>query len=187
MKVRFLAVLIIGVLVLALGAACSDDDDGDENGDNGDNGGVELTLAEYFSKLETLSQGYASDLDALDADADAEVERTESDEEAVEVFVNFVGNMRAATDNFVGRMDALNGPTEVEGAQGEAVTAGQAVVDMFDNALTVLDTVDTFVDATLVLEGPGFTDAQDEFGVACVALQGIADDNGLEIDMNCPG
>ncbi len=187
MKFRILAVLIVGVLVLALGAACSDDDDGDENDGNGDKGGVELTLADYFSELEVLSQGYASDLVALDADAEAEVERTDSDEEAVEVFVKFVGNMRAATDNFVGRMGALNGPAEVEGAQGEAVTAGQAVIDMFDNAITVLDTVDTFVDATLVLEGPGFTDAQDEFGAACVALQGIADDNGFDIDMNCPG
>ncbi len=102
------------------------------------------------------------------------------------MFVKFVGNMRASTDNFVGRMDNLNAPAEVADAQSEAVTAGQELVDMFDDAITVLDTAETFEDATLVLEGPGFVDAQTRFGEACVALQGVADSNGLDIVMDCP-
>ncbi len=183
MKFRLLAIVVVGALMLALGAACGDDDEDDGNGGNG---GAELTLAEYFSQLETLSQGYASDLDALDADAEAEFERTDSDEEAVEVFVKFVENMRASTDNFVGRMDDLNAPAEAAAAHDEAVAAGQALDDMYDNAITVLDTAETFVDATLVLEGPGFIAAQEQFGASCVALQGVADSNSLDIDMRCP-
>ncbi len=183
MKFRLLAIVVVGALMLALGAACGDDDDDDSNGGNG---GAELTLAEYFSELETLSQAFATDLDTLDEEAGEAFEGTESDEDALELFVNFVDDMRSATDDFVGGIDDLNPPAAVEEAHDEAVTAGEEVVDMFENALTVLDTADTFEEATLILEGPGIVAASDRFATACVALQGTADSNGLDIDMDCP-
>ncbi len=183
MKVRLLAVVILGALLLTLGAACGDDDD---DGNGGGNGGGELTLAGYFSELETLGQGYANDLATLDEEAGKEFEGTESDDEAIDVFVNFVKGMRSTTDDFVGDIDDVDAPSEVEDAHEETVTAGQELVDMFDNAIKVLDTAETFEDATLVLEGPGFVDAQSRFGESCAALQGIADSNGLDIDMSCP-
>ena len=186
MKIRYLVLAIIGAMVLSLGAvACGDDDD--DNGGNGNGGGGELTLAEYFSDLEPLSQGYASDLDTLDEEAGEKFEGTGSDDEQIEVFVDFVKDTRSTTDDFVSDLDGLNAPAEVEDAHSEAVIAGQELVDMYDNAITVLDLSETFEDATLVLEGPGFVDSQERFAAACVALQGIADSNGLDIDMSCPG
>ena len=184
MKIRYLVLAIIGAMVLSLGlVACGDDDD--DNGGNG-NGGGELTLAEYFSALEPLSQGYATDLETLDSDAEQEFEGTESDDEQIEVFVNFVEDTRSTTDDFVGDLDGLNAPAEVADAHSEAVSAGQELVEMYDNAITVLDLSETFVDATLVLEGPGFVDSQDRFAAACVDLQGIADSNALDVDLACP-
>ena len=108
MKIRYLVLAIIGAMVLSLGlVACGDDDD--DNGGNG-NGGGEVTLAEYFDELETLSQGYATDLETLDSDAEKEFEGTESDDEQIEVFVNFVEDTRSTTDDFVGDLDGLNAP-----------------------------------------------------------------------------
>ncbi len=183
MKFRLLVIVVVGALMLALGAACGDDDDDDSNGGNG---GAELTLAEYFSQLETLSQTFADDLDTFDEEAGEEFEGTESDEDKIEVFVAFVKDLRSTTDDFVGGIDDLNAPAEAADAHDEAVTAGEDVVDMFDNALTVLDTAETFEEATLILEGPGIVAASDRFATACAALQGIADSNGLDIDMDCP-
>ena len=184
MKIRYLVLAIIGAMVLSLGlVACGDDDD--DNGGNG-NGGGELTLAEYFSALEPLSQGYATDLETLDSDAEQEFEGTESDDEQIEVFVNFVEDTRSTTDDFVGDLDGLNAPVEVADAHSEAVTAGQELVEMYANAITVLDLSETVEDAQLVLTGPGFVDSQERFAAACVDLQGIADSNALDVDLACP-
>ena len=172
--------------MLALGVACSGDDDG------GQNVGDDLTLAEYFDELEQLSQVFNSDLDAVETEAEASLdpqEPRESEDEGIELFTDFVNNLRSTTDAFVGDIADLNAPAGVSEAHDQAVAAGEAVVAMYDNALTVLegDTVETFIDATLILDGPGFTDdAQEEFGAACVALQAIADNNDLDIDMECP-
>jgi hypothetical protein len=51
----------------------------------------------------------------------------------------------------------------------------------------VFETAETFEDASLVLSGPGFVDAQARFAASCVALQGIAIDNSIEVDLACPG
>ncbi len=183
MKIRYLVLAMIGAMALSLGAvACgSDDDDGDGNG------GGELTLAEYFSELETLGQAFDADGEALDEQAGDDFEGTESDEEAVEVFVDFIEETASLVDDFVDDIGNLNAPAEAADAHSEAVTAGQELSDMYGNALTVLDTADTFEEATLVLEGPGFVAAADRFSAACAALQGVADDNGIDADLACPG
>jgi len=87
----------------------------------------------------------------------------------------------------VGELDDLNPPEEAAAAHEEAVVAGTELVVMYDNADTVFETAETIDEATLVLSGPGFLDAQARFAASCVALQGIADDNGIDVDMACPG
>ena len=172
MKIRYLVLAIIGAMVLSLGlVACGDDDD--DNGGNG-NGGGEVTLDEYFGALETLSQAFDADVDLLDAG------------ESLDEFVGFVEDGKSLVDDFVGDLEGLNAPAEAADAHSEAVSAGQELVEMYDNAITVLDLSETFVDATLVLEGPGFVDSQDRFAAACVDLQGIADSNALDVDLACP-
>ncbi len=182
MKFRYLVLALIGAMALLLGAvACSSDDD-----DGGGNGGGELTLAEYFSELEALSQAFATDGEALDEQAGVDFEATENDEEAIEVFVTFIDDTKNLVKDFVNNIDDLTAPAEAADAHSEAVTAGQALGDMYDNVLTVLDTAETFEDATLVLEGPGFVDAQTRFGDACVVLQGIATASDIDVDLACP-
>ena len=183
MKIRYLMLALVGAMALTLGAvACSDDDDDDGGG------GDEVTLADYFAEFAPLSQGYADDIDTLDAKAGEEFEGTESEEEAIEVFASFVDNMGSTTKAFVDDIDGLSVPEEADDAHSEAITAGRALVDMFDNARTVLesDSIETFDDATFVLDAPGFVAAQTAFGGACIGLQDLADANSIDIDMACP-
>ena len=172
MKIRYLVLAIIGAMVLSLGlVACGDDDD--DNGGNG-NGGGEVTLDEYFGALETLGQAFDADVDLLDAG------------ESLDEFVGFVEDGKSLVDGFVGDLEGLNAPAEVADAHSEAVSAGQELVEMYDNAITVLDLSETVEDATLVLQGPGFVESQGRFAASCVALQGIADSNALDVDLACP-
>ena len=183
MKNRYLPLVLVASLLLLIGsvaAGCGGDDD------NGNGGGEPLTLDAWFGQLETLSQAYDDDLDTLDEEAEANFGKTESDDERIEVFVRFVEDERSTTDAFVGDLDNLSAPGEVAAAHSEAVTAGQELVILYGDDLTVLGLSETFEDATLVLEGPGFVDAQDRFSSACVALQDFADSNGIDVDLSCP-
>ena len=184
MKIRYLVLAIIGAMALSLGAvACGSDDDGDGNGGSG---GGELTLAEYFSELEALGQAFDDAGEALDGQAEGNFAGAETDEDQIEVFVDFIDDTKNLVKDFVNDIDNLNAPAEAADAHSEAVTAGRELGDMYDNALIVLDLAETLQDAKLVLEGPGFLDSQHRFGDACDALQGIADTSGgISVDLRC--
>ncbi len=183
MKNRYLPLVLVASLLLLIGsvaAGCSSDDD------NGNGGGEPLTLDAWFGQLETLSQAYADDLDALDKEAEADFDEADSEDEAIEVWVSFVEDKRSTTDGFVGDLDDLRAFDEAAAAHSEAVTAGQELVSLYGDALTIVDLSGTFDEAALILEGPGILDALDRFGAACVALQDIADSNGIDVDLRCP-
>ena len=183
MKNRYLPLVLVASLLLLIGsvaAGCSSDDD------NGNGGGEPLTLDAWFGQVEALSQAFADDLDALDKEAGVDFDEADSDEEAIEVWVSFIEDKRSTTADFAGDLDDLRAFDEAAAAQSEAVTTGQELVSLYGDALTIVDLSGTFDDATLVLEGPGIVDALDRFGAACVALQGIADSNGIDVDLNCP-
>lgn len=189
MKSRYLPLVLIAVLLLAFGAIAagcgSDDDDVSDSGEP-------LTLAAWFGQLEGLSQAFAGDLEALDEEAGPKFDDAETDDVRVGLFISLVGDRRSATDDFVSKLDALSGldalgaPAEVTGAHSEAVTAGRNLVSLYDDALSLVDPSGTFDDAALVLESPGVLDGLARFGATCVALQGVADSNGIDVDMRCP-
>ena len=184
MKIRYLVLAIIGAMALSLGAvACGSDDDGDGNGGSG---GGELPLAEYFSELEALGQAFDDAGEALDGQAEGNFAGAETDEDQIEVFVDFIDDTKNLVKDFVNDIDNLNAPAEAADAHSEAVTAGRELGDMYDNALTVLDTYETFEEATFVLEAPGFVAAASRFGAACIELQDFATANDINVDLACP-
>ena len=131
------------------------------------------SLQDYFSELEALYQGYA-ELDTLDKEAGE-----------VEVLVNFVKTLRSATNDLVGSLAGLGAPAEVTEASVEAIAAGRALVDMYDNILTIAEVVETYEDATLLLESPGLVGVLGAFTEACGTLQGIAATNSISVDLHC--
>jgi len=181
MKIRYLVLAMIGVVALSLGAvACSsDDDDGDGSG------GGELTLAEFFSELEEAALAWDDRAAELDSQAEADFDSADSDEEQVQVFTEFIDDGKTALDDFVDDLEGLNAPAEAEELLSNAVTAGNELSDMFDNVLTVLDTVETFADATALMDGPGIVAASDAFSGACTALDTLATENGITADLRC--
>jgi len=190
-RITTIGLLVAAVLaVFTLAAACGGDGDdgGSANGGdsaNGNGGGGALTLEEFYGQLEVLSQDWEDEGNALDKQASEDFEAAESEEETVAVFISFIEDFTTATTDFVDGLDDLNAPAEAADAMDEAVAAGREVVDMFENIQVVLETVDTLADATALMEGPGFTDASDRFADACFALEDIAGESGLTVDLLC--
>ena len=183
MKNRYLPLVFVASLLLLIGsvaAGCSSDDD------NGNGGGEPLTLDAWFGQVEALSQAYADDLEDLDTQAGTDFDEADSDYESIEVWVSFIEDKRSTTADFTGDLDGLRAFDEAAAAQSEAVTAGQELISLYGDALKIVVPSGTFDEAALILEGPVILAALDRFGAACVALQGIADSNGIDVDLRCP-
>ena len=176
MKARFLPLVLIAAVLLAFGAlaaACGDDD------------GEELTLEEYFQRLEELSAEFDDEGNALDADKEGRFESAASEDEQVDVFREFLDEALARSRDFVNDLDDLNPPAAAAVAHEDAVEAGRNVVELFESAIVVAEDAESFADAAALLEAPGFTEASDRFTDSCLALEELAAGNDIVVDLRC--
>ncbi len=177
MKARFLPLALIAALLLAFGAiaaACGDDGNGGE-----------LTREEYFERLETHGQDYDDAGNALDEEMEGKFDPAASEDEQVEVFRDFLDEALPLVSDFVNDLDDLDPPAAAADAHNDAVDAGQDLVEMFENVIVVAEDADSFADVAALLEAPGFTEASDTFTNACLALEGVAAENDIDIDLRC--
>ena len=145
------------------------------------------TSATSAEKALGLRQALIADTAAMGDDMQADFDDTESEDDAIEVVVNFVDDSQSRVHDFVGDVDGLKPPAEAAAAHDEAVAMGRQLVDMYDNAITVLDsdTIETFKDATLVLEDPGCSASFARYRASCFALADLAAENGITVDLGC--
>ena len=173
MKTRIAFLALVAGLTLAFGilaAAC-----GDGDGDGGGDGG--LTLEEYFQQLETLSTKLDDDAGALGE----QMQATQDVEEGKAIFAQFVGVLEA----FVADLEALDAPDEAQAAHDEAVAAGSAFLAEFQSAVDASQDATTFEEIFAATESEGFTGADEAFTATCVAMEGIATDNSITVDLGC--
>ena len=163
------------LLFTALATAC-----------DGDGGG--LSLEEYFQQADELQN---------QADAQfAEQESGEGPEEGAseeEIAAFARQSIESSTDILSDAAEAfgdLDPPSEVEDAHArlvEALSDGadaiQAVADDLPDALSMADLEG--LDARF--DSEGLNDAFMRLDEACVALQTIADDNSIDVDLECGG
>ena len=172
-KPRLSVPLFIAALVFvlsAVAAAC------------GGGGGGGLTLEEYFQRLEVLIADYDQRGDALGESFDEEYS---TEEEQIRATQEFWKEFLVLLGQFVDGLNDIDPPSEAEAAHEESVDAGaemlkayQELVDQMAEAESVSELAEGF--GGIVLEASG-----DRFEQACVKLQGIADDNDIDVDLDC--
>ncbi|MEE8346479.1 MAG: hypothetical protein V3S20_03925, partial [Dehalococcoidia bacterium] len=173
-KPRLFVSLFVGALLFALSTVAGACGGGD--------GGGELTLEQYFQRLEAVASDYEQRGDALFENFGEEFD---SEEEQVQATQEFWKEFLVLLQEFVGDLDDVNPPSEAEAAHEESVDAGGEMLEAFQ------ELVDQVTQAESITElAEGFDDieldaAGDRFEQACVELQGIADDNGIDVDLNC--
>lgn len=153
----------------------------------GDDDGGELSLEEYFAELEALDTEFEQRTDALDAQLNQGMESVDPEDldAVVEVFSGFLDDAVETVADFVDGLDGLNPPPEVETEHEAAVDAGRTVVEEFERLTDDVADFDSVADFIAMEEEPGFTDASDDFDQACFDLQDIADENDIDIELNC--
>ena len=172
MKRRLFVPLLSAALLLAFGtvaAAC-----------NGGGGG--LTLEEYFQRLETVSTEYEQRGDALN---EGFAEEFSSEEEQIRETQDFWKEFLVLLGQFVNGLDDIDPPAEAEAAHEESVDAGTEMLKTFREFVDQVAEAESVSELAEAFGDPGFEVSGDRFEQSCVKLQGIADDNGIVVDLEC--
>ena len=175
MQSRLSPLALIIALLLAFGViavAC----DGSSGG-----GGEPLTLDEYFQRLEALSVEAVERSEALGEDIAEETSSTLSEEERLEVIRKFLDATLPITEDFVDRIRDLNPPTEIEDEHNRALEAHADVLSVLTEYLNEHPEVESESELQALFTNPAF----ERFVAACLALQEIADENSIDVDLDC--
>jgi outer membrane murein-binding lipoprotein Lpp len=169
---RSLMVILAVVAGSLLLAACGGGGDGEE-----------LSLDEYFQQLDSIEEGIETDVLALDEAATGVIG------EDVEATRAYVDGYKGVVGEGVNDMKELDPPSEVGDAHDEFVAALSGMLPLWQDLSDQLKDIETTSDMQTVLMGTqaeeSWTTATQRFADACLDLQGIADEKGFDVDLNC--
>ncbi len=184
-------------MVLAVGAvACGDDDDGDGNG-NGNGGGETLTLDAYFERVQGIMDGMEEGGDAIEIQLNEEIEAaTEANdiEGIVNAFADGMGEFQNLAATTAGDLGDIDPPSEVEDEHRRLTAMFNVVTSALDDLKNDAEEIDPDADPDVIIEDITDlgTDIQTELGslgtqgdVLCFEMQDIADENDIDIDLEC--
>jgi hypothetical protein len=162
--------IVAGSLVLA---ACG----------GGGDGGEELSLEEYYQQFDAIEEGMKTDTAALDEQAVGVIG------EDVQATQDYVAGYYDIVAGGLSQVEALDAPSEVKDAQDEFVAALGNMISLWDELTDRLAGIETPEELqTLLTEIQSetqWTEASEQFTEACRELQGIADDNGIAVTLDC--
>jgi hypothetical protein len=166
---RLIVPSLIVTLLLALGTvtgACG--------------GGEKLTLEEYFQQMQAITAEAVEEADALDEQID---DLEEDDFEGLRGL--FVANT-AITSEVFDEMDGMDPPAEVQDAHNEFVAAGGQMVELMEAFGDDLADVESTSELEQAFDRlVGLEEATVRIDTACLALEEIAADNGIDVDLDC--
>jgi hypothetical protein len=170
MKRRTLGLLFVTALLFAVGAiavACG--------------GEEQLTMEEYFPQLDALAESTNSQLDALDQKYPQAFQDPDETRAALE-------EANTILNDAFSQLDDMNPPDEVKQAHDEfraSVGERRATLQAISDQLVEVETPAELLQA-LEPQADELDAANARLEAACLALQGIADDNGIVVDLECP-
>ena len=199
---RALAFSLIVMLLLTFGlvaAACSDDDGGGEDtpaadtdepsdGEPTEPDGGEPTgasepspdLEAYFADLDEVEDEFRIGQASSQADFTSVVEST-----PLEDVITLFEELQDVIDEFVAGLEGIDPPEEAAAAHEETVAGFQAVSQLIDEAIAAAEGDATADELFAFFETEEATQASEALDATCNALQALADDNGIDVDLSC--
>ena len=175
MSSRFPPLVLAVLALLALLAACGGGGDSDP-----------LTLDEYFTRLEALDAEFDRRNDVVAQQFDELfTDDAWNGEEQIELFQDTFAETTQIIGEFVRDLDEVDPPEEAAAAHAEAVATGKSFLAEMEAAT---DAIAEAADESAAFDAADavFTsDAFDRFDATCSALQDIADEHGVAIDLDC--
>ncbi|MEX2160249.1 MAG: hypothetical protein WEB04_12685 [Dehalococcoidia bacterium] len=175
MKFLTICAFTVVLTIAALGAACSDD-----------GGGKTLTLDEYFQQLDAIQN--ENDATFATQEASAEEPAEDASGEELAAFLRDSVTESADTLRDTGSKGGdLEPPDEVADAHDDIVAAINTAADALDAAADDVPdtlTIEELADGTF-FDDEALNAAFDGITTACNALEAIATENNITVDLAC--
>ena len=202
MKRRSLAFSLVVVLLLTFGlvaAACSDDDGNGEDTPAADTeepsdgeptepdageptGASEPSpdLEAYFAELDEVEDQFRIGQASSQADFTSVVETT-----PLEDVITLFEELQDVIDEFVAGLEGIDPPDEAAAAHEETIAGFQAISQLIDEAIAAVEGDGTADELFAFFDSEEATQASDALDATCEALQTLADDNAISVDLSC--
>jgi hypothetical protein len=169
---RFLTVVVAIVAGSLLLAACG-----------GGDGEEEISLDEYFRQFDAIEESMVVNIGALDEGSEGVVG------EDVKATQDYVDGYQDVVQQGLNDVKSLNPPSEAKDAQDEFVAALSNMISLWDDLSDRLADVETTSELQDLLVGlqseTQWLEASQQLTDACRELQGIADENGIQVILDC--
>jgi hypothetical protein len=171
--------ILAAVALVGLGwaaAAC--------NGGGGGDGGP-LSLADYFTEYEKIDNKAEDATADLEREFDASLSATTIDDTVRFDLQEFYNRQIDIRQTYVDDVSDLVPPEEARAAHDASVTTYQAVLDAFTGIIDDLGQAQTTDDLEVIFTNEAVTSAVQAANKACIDLQQIADNNNINVNLEC--
>ena len=175
MRVRTAAIGVITAIAVALAAtACSG---------SGSGGG---SLDEYFAEYERFDNAAETRTEQLQSEYADVLAASTLDETSRAGLQEYVTKLIAARRAYLDGISKLNPPEQAAAAHGESVAAYEAVLTAYEPIIAEIKAASSIADLQRIFNGQALTDAIARSDESCRVLQALADDAGINANLECP-
>ena len=143
-------------------------------------GEEELSLEEYFQKLETISDDLRERGEAFDPET--------GELPNIDTLQRLLSEGVSAFQDALNEAENLDPPSEVKGAHDTFLQEARARMEVFESLAdraAEVESLSGLEDVFAEFEDPDSEAADVRFDDACRALEQVAADNGIELDLGC--
>jgi len=145
-------------------------------------GSEEVTLGAYLQRVDAI---FAETDERFVALGDRCSERTDSEGARVRVALCFFDASVAIWPDFTNALENIDPPDEAAAAHDELLAAGGELSSLIEDYSTRLADVQSTAELEEVLSAHDLLAAGDRFDQACLSLQDLATETGIELDLAC--
>lgn len=168
--------LVIGLMTITVAGACG--------------GGGAMTLDEYLRELDRIGDEGDERGEAQDAKLEEELDSEAPLSEQKTILVDSFNASRDIFADVIRDIDDLDPPDAAGSAHDELAASGGRLLAAFDDFIGQLEEAEAEADFQRAFDGleesgSAINVASQEFEAACNELQKIADDSGVDVDLEC--
>ena len=176
MKPRLASLLLALLLaaVAAFAAAC-----------NGDGQRDALTLEQYFQQVDRVVDDVAEQADELIEQAFTDVDTSSSEDAQLAASRVYLSGFLAIIESFLDDIGEIEPPAEANDAHDAFAEAAGEFADASRDVIERLEDVLSPGGLGELLADPDLNEAGDRVEQACFEVQDLAEEHGIDIDLNC--
>ena len=149
------------------------------------NGGGASSLEDYFEEYEKLDNKAEDATADLQREFDASLTATSLNDEVRKDLRDYYTRQIEVRQDYADSVAKLDPPEAARAAHDASVTSYQAVLDAFSGIVDDIGQAQTIDDLDNIFTGAELTAAIDAANKACADLQKVADDNNVNVNLEC--